>query len=84
MSAELVALVPPGVVTVTLTTLADLAGEVAVQVVLEEQLTEVPALPPKETVLEPTTKPVPVMVTMSVPPLPPAFGLTPVTVGTAS
>ena len=69
-SAELVALVPPGVVTVTLTTPAEPEGDVAVQVVLEEQLTAVPALPPKETVLEPTTKTVPVMVTTSPPPCP--------------
>jgi hypothetical protein len=63
---------------------ADSAGEVAVHEVPDEQLTEVPAVDPKDTVLEPTTKPVPVMVTTSPPPVPPATGLIPVTVGMAS
>ena len=68
----------------TSTTPADSAGEVAVHEMFEEQLTEVPAVDSKATVLEPTTKPVPEMVTTSPPPVPPAFGLTPVTIGVAS
>jgi hypothetical protein len=56
---------PPAVVTVTSTTPADSPGEVAVHEVDDEQLTEVPALAPKATVVDPTTKPVPEMVTTS-------------------
>ena len=83
-SAELVDEVPPGVVTVMSTTPAEPAGDVAEHEVLDEQLTAVPALPPKATVDEPTTKPVPVIVTAVPPPIGPAFGLTEVTVGTTS
>ena len=50
----------------------------------DEQLTEVPALAPKATVVDPRTKPVPEMVTTSVPAVPPAAGVIPVTVGVAS
>ena len=83
-SAELIVLVPPAVVTVRSTTPADPAGEVALHEVVEVQLTEVPAPAPKATVVEPTTKPVPVMVTTSPPLVVPAAGLIPVTLGTAS
>ena len=75
---------PPAVVTVTSTTPADSPGEVAVHEVDDEQLTEVPALAPKATVVDPRTKPVPEMVTTSVPAVPPAAGVIPVTVGVAS
>ena len=83
-SAGLVADVPPGVVTVMSTTPADSAGDVAVHEVLEEQLTEVPALPPKATVLEPTTKPVPVIVTTVPAESGPKSGLMAPTVGARS
>jgi len=43
------------VVTVTSTVPATPAGEVAVQVVVVEQLTEVSAVSPKAAVVEPTT-----------------------------
>ena len=43
--------------------------------------TEVPALEPKSTLVEPETNPVPVSVTVLVPPWGPLFGLTLVTVG---
>ena len=43
--------------------------------------TEVPALVPKSTAVEPETNPVPVTVTVLVPPWGPLFGLTAVTVG---
>ena len=58
-SAVLVELVPAAVVTFTSTVPADAAGEVAVQMVVLEQLTAVPAGVPKLTVLAPATKPVP-------------------------
>ena len=83
-SAELIVLVPPAVVTVRSTTPADPAGEVALHEVVEAQLTDVPALAPKATVVEPTTKPVPEMVTTSPPLVVPAAGLIPVTLGRAS
>ena len=44
-------------------------------------LTEVPALVPKSTAVEPETNPVPVTVTEFPRPWGPLFGLTPVTVG---
>ena len=47
-------------------------------------MTEVPALVPKSTVVEPETNPVPLTVTVLVPPWGPLFGLTEVTVGGAS
>ena len=64
------ALVPPGVVTVTSTLPAEPAGEVATQVVDDEQVTAVAGFPAKLTEVEtdPVTNPVPVMVT-DVPPL---------------
>ena len=46
-------------------------------------LTEVPALEPKSTVVEPETKPLPATVTVLVPLWGPLFGVTPVTVGAA-
>ena len=80
-----VAEVPPGVVTVTLTVPADSVGDVAViSLPAELTMTEVAALDPKSTVVAPAIKPVPVIVT-AVPPLTnPVFGLTPVIVGTGS
>jgi hypothetical protein len=69
-SAAEVGEVPFGVETVTSTTPAAPAGDVAVQVVVDAQLTALAALPPKATVLEPTTKPAPVIVTL----VPPASG----------
>ena len=75
---------PPGVVTVTSTTPADSPGEVAVHEVDDEQLTEVPDEAPNLAVLEPTTKPVPEMVTTVPPAIAPATGVIPVTLGVAS
>jgi hypothetical protein len=75
------ALVPPGVVTVRSTNPAVSGGEVAEQVVVVEQDTEVPAVDPKLAVVDPTTKPVPVTVTEVPPATGPAVGLIPVTVG---
>ena len=75
---------PPAVVTSTSTVAADSAGEMAEQLVVDEQLTPVPELDPKATVLAPMTNPVPVMVTVVVPVSGPALGLTAVTVGTAT
>ena len=66
-------------VTVTSTVPATPAGEVAVQVVVVEQLTEVSAVSPKAAVVEPTTKPVPVMVTTVPPGTGPMDGEMPVT-----
>ncbi|MGC9960587.1 MAG: hypothetical protein ABSE47_01645 [Acidimicrobiales bacterium] len=60
------------------------AGEVATQLVVEAQLTAVPAPEPKLTVLEPATKPVPVIVTTVPPTSGPALGETAVTDGVAS
>ena len=76
--------VPPGVVTVMSTTdEAVPAGLAAVSEVLETTTTDVPALPPNDT-LAPTAKFVPVIVTV-VPPLAgPASGLIAVVVGGAS
>jgi len=76
--------VPPGVVTVTVTLPGDPGGEVAVHVVADEHETPVAAAVPKSTVVEPTTKPVPVMV-ITVPPIRgPASGVTEVTEGMGS
>ena len=73
LSAELVALVPPGPVTVT-STVPDPAGEVAVIDVAEFTTTPVAALPPKATV-SPAAKFVPVMVTGVPPDAGPVAGL---------
>jgi hypothetical protein len=78
-SAELVALAPPGPVTVT-STVPDPAGEVAVIEVAEFTVTPVAAPPPKATV-SPEPKPVPVMVTAVRPAAGPLAGETPLTVG---
>jgi hypothetical protein len=83
-SAEDVTEVPPGVVTVMSTVPIDSAGEVAVQRIVDEQLTDVPAVRPNIAVVEPTTKPVPLMLTTVAPPRGPAFGVTEVTTGAAS
>ena len=59
-------------------------GEVVLQLVVVEQLTAVPAVPPKLAVVLPTTKPVPVTVT-GVPPVSrPVVGLMEVITGIAS
>ena len=84
MSGEPLAEVPPGVVTVTSTTPASSAGEVAMQVVAREQLADVPAVAPKATVVLPTMNPVPVMVTTVEPARGPDVGVMPVTTGRAS
>ena len=78
-SAELVALVPPGPVTVT-STVPDPAGEVTVIEVGELTVTPVAALPPKETV-SPAAKFVPVTVTGVPPDTDPEAGETALTVG---
>ena len=80
-SAPDVALVPPVVVTVTLTVPALSAGDVAVQVVVEEHVAAVPAVVPKVTVAAPTTNPEPVIVTDVPPAVEPEVGLTAVTLG---
>jgi hypothetical protein len=68
-----VAEVPPGVVTVMSTVPADSAGEVTVQLVVE-QLTAVAAVSPKLAVVLPVTKLAPVRVTTVPPPSGPALG----------
>jgi hypothetical protein len=83
-SAATALLVPPTVATLTLTKPALSAGEVALQLVLLEQLSALAASVPNLAVVEPTTKPVPVMVTTSVPPVPPADRLMELMTGTAS
>lgn len=83
-SAALVAEVPPAVVVVTSTVPALPAGEVAEQLVVDRQLTAVPPDAPKLTVVAPTTKPVPVMVTVVAPVVGPEIGVIAVTVGVAS
>jgi hypothetical protein len=78
-SAEPVALVPPGPVTVT-STVPDPDGEVAVIDVAEFTVTPVAAPLPNETV-SPEAKFVPVMVTAVPPAAGPLAGETPLTVG---
>jgi hypothetical protein len=80
-SAELVALVPPGPVTVT-STVPDPDGEVAVIDVGEFTTAPVAALPPKATV-SPAPKFVPVTVTAVPPDAGPVAGFTLLTVGAA-
>jgi hypothetical protein len=82
-SAELVALVPPVVVTVTLTVPADSAGDVAVMEVAEFTVTAVAVTVPNITVA-PDRKPVPVIVTEVPPVVGPEVGLMAVTVGTTA
>ncbi|HET6963194.1 MAG TPA: hypothetical protein VFH58_00375 [Acidimicrobiales bacterium] len=79
-SAEEVADVPPGVVTVTSTVPAAPAGEVAVTRVESTAMTSVAGLAPKLTPVAPVRL-VPVIVTDVPPALGPDEGLTPVTVG---
>ncbi|HEX9040945.1 MAG TPA: hypothetical protein VF838_07930, partial [Trebonia sp.] len=78
-SAELVALVPPGPVTVT-STVPDPAGDVTVIDVAETTLTPVPALAPNDTV-SPAAKPVPLIVTTVPPAAGPLTGESPLTAG---
>jgi hypothetical protein len=71
-------------VTVTSALAADSAGDVATQLVDDWQSTAPPAVCPKLTEVEPTTKPVPVMVTTVPPASGPALGEIPVTMLAAS
>ena len=71
-------------VTVMSTMPATSVGEVAVQVVVEEQLTAVAAFVPNAAVVAPGTKPVPVTVTTVPATSGPTFGLREVTAGTTS
>jgi hypothetical protein len=80
-SAEEVALVPPGVVTITLTVPSDSAGAEAFIVAEFTTLTELDAVVPNTTVA-PETNPDPLMVTTSPPANGPLEGATPVMVGT--
>jgi hypothetical protein len=73
-------LMPPGLVTVTVTVPALSAGVVAVMVVLLTTVTPVAAVPPNATV-SPDAKLVPVMVTDVPPASGPPFGVTLLTVG---
>ena len=82
-SAELVALVPLEVVTVTSTVEADPAGEVAVSWVAELTVKLVAAVVPNSTVLVPV-KSEPVMVTVVPPASGPATGLRAVILGVDS
>ena len=83
-SADTVPDVPPGVVIVMSIVPAVPEGEVTVQVVALEQLTEVAALAPNLAVVTvvPATNPVPLTVTPVPPPSGPMAGDTAVTVGT--
>jgi hypothetical protein len=82
-SEMLVALVPPGVVTVTSTVPAVPVGDVAVIELALFTVTPVAAVVPNLTVA-PETNPDPVIVTLVPPATGPAEGLTDVTVGAAS
>ena len=75
--------VPPGVVTVALTTPAAPAGAVTVTWVAETTVTDVPTTVPNLTVVAPDRL-VPVTVTRVPPATGPAVGLTDVTVGAAT
>ena len=81
--AVLVEVPPPVVVTVTLTGPLP-EGEVAEHKIVDEQLTAVPAVPPKLAVVAPGTKPVPAMATTVLPTSGPADGVSEVIVGIAS
>ena len=81
LSAAETAEVPPAVAAVTSTVPASSDGEVAAHKVVDEQLTLVPAVPPKLAEVPLTTKPVPVMVTTVPPPRGPAMGEIPVMTG---
>jgi hypothetical protein len=80
-SADEIGEVPFAVVTVTSTVPGAPAGEVAAQVVVDAQVTAVAAVAPNATVVEPTTNPVPVIVTLVPPAGGPATGLMALTVG---
>jgi hypothetical protein len=82
LSALLVGLVPPIVVTVMSTAPEDSAGEVAVIEVALVTVKLVAAIDPNLTALAPVRF-VPVIVTLVPPPNAPAVGLTAVTVGRA-
>jgi hypothetical protein len=82
-SAELVALVPPGVVTVTSTAPAEPAGEVAVIWVAELTVKVVALVLPSFTAVAPE-KFVPVIVTVVPPAVGPLVGESEVTVGAAT
>jgi hypothetical protein len=79
-SAELVAEVPPGVATVTSTTPAEPAGEVAVTLVSFTTVNEVAAVLPKLTAVAPVS-PLPAMVTTVPPASGPAMGEISLTTG---
>ena len=81
----IVADVPPAVVTMMSTVPAGTAGDVAVIDVAELTVTLVAGCPvPNSTVVAPTTKFVPVIVTEVPPATGPALGAMPVTVGAAA
>jgi hypothetical protein len=82
-SAALVAEVPPGVVTVTLTRPAAWAGDIAVICVAESTVKDAAAVAPKATAVAPVRS-VPVMVTEVPPAVGPELGTTEVTVGGAT
>src|SRR5208283_830056 len=82
-SAGEVALVPPGVVTVTSTVPAEPAGETAVIWVVEVTVKLDAAVVPNITAVAPVN-PVPVIVTVVPPATGPAAGVIPVTTGTGS
>jgi hypothetical protein len=82
-SALEIADVPPGVLTVMSTVPADSAGEVMMQLVVE-QIALVAAVAPNLADVAPAMKPVPVTVTAVPLASGPADGLIEVTVGTAS
>ena len=69
--------------TVTVTVPAAWAGALTVILVVDVTCTVVPAVPPKLTVVDPMTKPVPVRVTLVPAAVLPAEGETAVTVGAA-
>ncbi len=80
LSAELVAEVPPGVVTVMSVCQAGSAGEVAVRELAEPTVKEVAAVAPNMTAVAPVRL-VPVITTDVPPAVDPVAGLTPVIVG---
>jgi hypothetical protein len=82
-SAGDVALVPPGLVTVTSTVLALSAGAVAVIDVSLTTVNDVAGVVPKSTAVA-AVSPVPVMVTTVPPEVEPLLGLTAVTAGTGA
>jgi hypothetical protein len=79
LSLALVALVPPGVVTV-MSTVPRVPGGAVVVMLVELLTVKLAAAEPKFTAVAPT-KPVPVTVTLVAPVLCPELGVSPVTVG---